>query len=43
MSHLFKKTEYLDFTTKYCSQIKKSLELHIEQVVETLNDNLHPI
>ncbi len=43
MSHLFKKTEYLDFTNKYCSQIKKSLELHIEQVVETLNDNLHPI
>jgi hypothetical protein len=29
MSHLFKKTEYIDFRSKYYVQIKKSLEQKI--------------
>jgi len=43
MSHLFKKSEYLEFRTKYYTQIKKSLEQRIEYVSENLSDSLHPI
>ena len=43
MSHLFRKTEYIDFRSKYYVQIKKSLEQKIEYVSEALTDNLHPI
>jgi hypothetical protein len=43
MSHLFKKTEYIDFRSKHYVQIKKALEQRIEYVSENLGENLHPV